>query len=562
MFGFGKSPKRAIVFRTDDPFSKITANLFAPNGDTHKIEFLADGQQVVVDGVHPDTGKPYSWHGDPLYDVKRDYLPSIGEELARELVDAIVAMLCRDFGYRRTKDAQAKRDGGTKANGQDGEAAAGWDELFTNIRDGNAYHDSHVTLANKLAKAGTEAGTIVNLIRALMDASPAPHDQRWSARYDDIHRIVNDAVKFQQLQQAKAAPPFKIAFIDVTKWHGQPVPERLWAVRDRIPSRQVTLFSGEGGVGKSILLLQALVAAPIGRDWIGSLPEPGPALYLGAEDETDELHRRLAKIVEHYGVSLADMADLHPISLAGMDATLARFDRLGRMEPTPLFNALYEQACDIKPVLIGLDTVSDIFSGNENDRAQVSAFVGLLRGLAMASNSAVIVNSHPSLSGIAKGTGTSGSTGWHNRVRSRMYFRSVTDEKGEDVDPDLRVLEFMKNQYGPLAESVMLRWRNGVFIPEPRTGSYEQKLAESRAEQLFLTLLDRFTRENRKVSHASGKTYAPNLFSVEQEAADARLSKEALAGAMRRLLAAKKVHVESYGPPSKNNQHLVPGAGT
>ncbi len=349
------------------------------------------------------------------------------------------------------------------------------------------------------------------------------------------------------------APPPKINFIDVTAWHNQPVPERQWAVLDHVPLRQVTLLSGEGGVGKSILLLQALVAASISRDWIGSIPEPGPALYLGCEDEADELHRRLHNITDHYGVAFSQLKDLHPVSLAGEDATLARFDHFDRMEPTQLFKALYEQACDIKPKLIGLDTVSDIFAGNESNRTQVSKFVGLLRALAMASNSAVIVNSHPSLTGMSSGSGLSGSTGWHNRVRSRMYFRTP-DANGGESDPDLRVLEFKKNQYGPLGGNVLLRWKNGVFVPEPTAGSYEQKLAESRAEHVFLTLLQRFVRERRNVNHKPGPSYAPKQFAEEAEAKAAKCNKSTLEAAMRRLLATKKIHLEPYGPKSKQDE--------
>jgi len=83
---FGRSPKRAIFFRTDEPFKKIAVNLVAPNGDTRqKIEFLGDGQQVVVDGIHPDTGKPYYWHGAALCGTRREDLPYIREAGAGEL---------------------------------------------------------------------------------------------------------------------------------------------------------------------------------------------------------------------------------------------------------------------------------------------------------------------------------------------------------------------------------------------------------------------------------------------------------------------------------------------
>src|SRR5262249_31941439 len=68
----GKPPKRAIPFRTDEPFKKFAVNLIAPNGNNEKIEFLADGQQVVVDGIHPETRQPYRWHGGEPGAVPRD----------------------------------------------------------------------------------------------------------------------------------------------------------------------------------------------------------------------------------------------------------------------------------------------------------------------------------------------------------------------------------------------------------------------------------------------------------------------------------------------------------
>ena len=56
----GRPPKRAFLFRTDEPFNKIAINFVARNGGAaEKLEFLGDGQQVVVAGIHPDTSKPY-----------------------------------------------------------------------------------------------------------------------------------------------------------------------------------------------------------------------------------------------------------------------------------------------------------------------------------------------------------------------------------------------------------------------------------------------------------------------------------------------------------------------
>jgi RecA-family ATPase len=282
-------------------------------------------------------------------------------------------------------------------------------------------------------------------------------------------------------------------------------------------------------------------------------------IYMGAEDEADELHRRFDAISHHYNETFAEMVvnGLYAASYAGEDMTLARFDHHGNIEPTLRYDRLLEQACDIRPVMIVLDTLSDIFGGNENDRVQVSAFIGLLRKLAMTANCAVIINSHPSQAGSNSGTGTSGSTAWHGKVRGRMYLRAATRDEGGVADPDLRVLEFKKNQYGRLGDSILLRYKSGVFAPEPRGGSLDQEIVDQRAEQVFLSLLDRFTKEGRNVTDKPGTNYAPAMFGKEMEAIDAKFNKESMAGAMRRLFASNKIRVVTEGPRSKQRSRIA-----
>ena len=108
---FGRAPKRAVLFRTDTPFRKVLARLTAPNGDDkQQLEFLGDGQQLVARGIHPDTGRPYRWHGGRPGDVHRDELPEVCEGEAQALFDDAVALLVRDHGYR-VSEALKKRVG-------------------------------------------------------------------------------------------------------------------------------------------------------------------------------------------------------------------------------------------------------------------------------------------------------------------------------------------------------------------------------------------------------------------------------------------------------------------
>jgi RecA-family ATPase len=328
-------------------------------------------------------------------------------------------------------------------------------------------------------------------------------------------------------------------------------------VRDRIPLRQPALFSGDGAIGKTLLALQLSAAHALGRDWIGMLPEPGPAIYFGAEDDADEIHRRVGDIAAHYRVTFADLVagGLHLLSFAGKNAILGAANRAGIIEPTPLFHQIHKAVCEIMPKTLVIDTSADTFAGNENDRQQVRQFVGLLRRLAIEGNCSVLLCSHPSLTGISSGSGLSGSTGWHNSVRARMFFKPATTDQGEEPDPELRELIFMKNNYGKIGARVLLRWQNGVFVPEPGQGTIEKAAADRKVEDLFLALLARFTN----VSNKSGVSYAPALFAKEPEAKAAKVPKEAFADAMRRLFSANKLHMEQYGYPSRETYRIAMG---
>jgi RecA-family ATPase len=84
-------------------------------------------------------------------------------------------------------------------------------------------------------------------------------------------------------------------------WEGLPVPPREWIVPGYIPHKTVTLLSGDGSVGKSLLALQLAAGRALAREWIGLIPEPGRTLILSAEDDADEMHRRLEDIRKFYG---------------------------------------------------------------------------------------------------------------------------------------------------------------------------------------------------------------------------------------------------------------------
>jgi RecA-family ATPase len=164
---------------------------------------------------------------------------------------------------------------------------------------------------------------------------------------------------------------------------------------------------------------------------------------------------------------------------------------------------------------------------------------------------------HPSLTGINSGTGLSGNTAWHNSVRARAYMRPIKTDDGSEPDKNLRQVEFMKSNYGPIAETVTLRWKAGVFVPEPKAGSLEKIAADANADDAFLQLLKRYSEQGRNVSDKKNSpTYAPAVFVAEPEVKG--LSKIVLADTMRRLFVANKIRVENYGQPSRPSPAVMP----
>jgi Bifunctional DNA primase/polymerase, N-terminal len=196
----GKPPKRAILFRTNDPFKKITVNLIARNNSAEKIEFLADAQQVVVDGIHPETKRAYGWHGGVPWDIAHAELPYLHEQEAHQLVEDVVRILA-DHGYSRAPPPRSIATGRGGANKFDNIKLIGeerWHALIDNILHSRDLHASFRDLAAMLFASGMQSGPAKHLLQALGEFIE-PYDARVEARLRDIERAVDTAfVKYSK----------------------------------------------------------------------------------------------------------------------------------------------------------------------------------------------------------------------------------------------------------------------------------------------------------------------------------------------------------------------------
>jgi RecA-family ATPase len=391
-------------------------------------------------------------------------------------------------------------------------------------------------------------------------AAPAPHDDisDWLAKGGDPAKLLDICREIPAEGEIWIPAPIHL-------WAGQEVPLPEFTVEDRIPAGQVFLYSGEGGGGKSAQAEHLCAAHALGREWLGVIPRQGPAIYIECEDAERVLWWRLAAIAAYYGVPIETFASagLQLFSLVEHDTILAFTNKRGIVEPTAAYKRLYEMAGDIKPVQIAIASVANIFAGSEINRTEVQQFIKLLNRIPALTKGSLTLVSQPSLTGIASSDvshkGLSGTTQWHNAVRGRAAVEIIKpkDSAGNGLDTGLRTLTFYKNQYGPPVAGQMLRWQNGLWLPVGGTTLAGAERANF-ADELTITLLARFTAQNRSVSiNVNPANYAPTHFAKADEAQAAGLTSEDFRKAVERLLQQGVIENREFRKGSEVRTRLV-----
>jgi RecA-family ATPase len=414
---------------------------------------------------------------------------------------------------------------------------AGAAALIINAEDyACAVHDLY--LRRELIALGEDV--VNDAFRQDLDRPPA------QIALDHAHRIA----ELSQRVKRGAALDFTVA----SSLAGKTPPERPWLIRDWIPRRQVTLLSGDGGTGKSILAMQLQVATASEAPWLGLRAMQCRSFGLYAEDEGDELHRRLYDVAKLMRVDEAGLDNATWRSTVSEEAELVELDERGRIRPTSYFHRLRQTLLQMGARLLILDAATNLYGGDEINRRQVNAFVGLLRRLAIEIDGAVVLLSHPSVQGINTGSGRSGSTHWHNAVRSRLYF---TRDTGDDADPDERNLERMKANYAASGAIIRARWTNGAFLELEPPAGIDRAASSAKADRLFVSLLQETYEAGTWTSpNLSARNYAPLIFAKHPNREG--LGKHAFELAMHRLKRGGRIKTEKYGKPSDPRTRLCP----
>ncbi|MCB9947107.1 MAG: AAA family ATPase [Rhodospirillaceae bacterium] len=312
---------------------------------------------------------------------------------------------------------------------------------------------------------------------------------------------------------------FSAAILDLDAWSRRPVPEREWAVEDLIPLGNVTMLSGIGGVGKTTLLLQLIVACATHGKWLGLPTRPARVVAVLCEDDERELVRRLTAVCRAEGLDLDDLMEHAEIHVRDkLDCVLVQFcPERPQGVLTDFGRYIVDRAADAD--LLILDPLHDLFAGNENDRVQARHFIKHVRTLCKT----VVLASHPSRDGERSGSGVSGSTAWHAAVRSRLYLDFPASDGDKPANPDARILSTKKANYGPIRADIDLRWDRGVFVRHgPDFGTVagiERRARERQMVEIIVKGVETWRQRGMALSASTNATnYAPKQVAKLQEA--------------------------------------------
>jgi hypothetical protein len=347
----GKAPKRAALFQTVAPFDKITEVLIAPDGSEQRLEFMASGQQLVVFGLHPDTHRPYAWHGGEPGAVVHDDLPGITGDDARRLVDDALAIALAHGYQRKQKPA--------KPTAPDGSERVHWSWLVANLID----HDALTTFAADLVCAGMSEGAAVNLLKALVDREPndIADSGRKLRRLSEIPAMVRSGAKLVE-QPARKAPTF-VMFDQIT------LVAKQWLVRDFLGVGETSCWYGHPGDGKSVAIEDFGLHVAAAMRWLGRKVKQGAVLYIALERKHLVERRAFAFKIKHNasGLPFAVMGgilDFRDPKTAGVILQAV---------------AELERATGHKLMLIIIDTLSRaLCGGDENSSKDMGAVVNTI----------------------------------------------------------------------------------------------------------------------------------------------------------------------------------------
>ena len=329
--------------------------------------------------------------------------------------------------------------------------------------------------------------------------------------------------------------PFDLSTATVGDLIETPPPKRAWLIHEHLPLGTVGILAAAGGTGKSFATLQLGVSAAAGLPWLGmNVDHEGSVLIVSAEDDRDEVHRRLHTVLGEYREAIRQpfepYADklrerLHVLDRVGDDNRMtAKVDR--EAIRTGFADRVIATAAQLPgPVLIVLDPLARFDGGEPNDNADGTRLIECAEHIRKYTGATVLVPHHVSKAAIRdEGSGQEGVRGASGLVDGARWVGMLATMKAETakrygIDEEsapfyVRYTRPKANGAPPWSGMWLCRKRGGVLVPvelQEQADEMKQKRSDVEYGELVRRIRDLIARhgpmsKRRIEDHYGGTT--------------------------------------------------------
>lgn len=321
-------------------------------------------------------------------------------------------------------------------------------EAILETGDGEV-HSAMLSLSMALMNRGMPGRSVAKYIKVLM-LSWRSEDARWQSRFADIDRIVDGAIrKAEQDKWDKDDEPLpedhgvvapEMSYVRKVLSGKIVIPPPPMVVKGYLPMGKAGGFVAPGGTGKSTLLLYESIHILLGLPLYGlEVERPGPVVYFSAEDDTDLVLQRLAKIAHAMHLSpfecekVAAGFTVLPVLMATPEYQLV-IDDMGNCKPTKWVDWSIEQIRSRGAVVAVMDPVSLIGPGERSMNDGMARLMKVGNRIGLEANCAVRYVHHETKSTEKRFDQYSGRGGaaFADNARSMVQMISLRGHRDEE----------------------------------------------------------------------------------------------------------------------------------
>lgn len=510
----GYYPKRLLLYRLNgEPQGKRKIE-YSRQDENGIIEILGKGQQCVAYGIHPKTGKPYSWtdaldNEDGPASVTFDKLP----EVTNEQIDAVflkVELYLKEKGYetKKAKSEASKKGVSTTPLPPgciDGEIAISKAITYLKGRapiakDGASGNATTFRVACELANYAVSKEKALELMSEhwnKVKAIPPWSEEELQAIIENAYRYNSNgfgskhpAAIFDRVDGGADTPgvsgrrrfqPYTIEQLEI-------LPDVEYLIKKVIDKNGLSVMYGKSNCGKTFTALEMALHIALGWEWRGHKTRQGKVFYIAAEAGFG-IKKRIKAFMKHHNLTYADIPDFHLLP-KGVNFCSTKEDAEEIIKEINILGGKVE--------IVFIDTLSRAMAGgDENSPVDMGAFV---------KNCDLIRQETPAAAGIVHHTGkdaTKGSRGHYSLVAAVDTEFAVTNtngtvtveitkqrdgERGATYSATLKVIDIGIDDEGkPITSCVLIQ-------TEGETPKKKKPTVSGRQERA-LDILHRLTRE-------------------------------------------------------------------